>query len=164
MDNRTCNLCNEIKPATDFYGRNKACIKCYNKRGAIYKKNWKKLNPELAKERSRLYGKISYHRSGEEDIQRRLGRWKSGAKRRGIIWSIEYEDIKDLPLICYYSGIELTFKRGEFNTLSLDRLDSSKGYEKGNVVFSSVTANYMKSELSQEEFISMCKKIAAHHK
>ena len=43
---------------------------------------------------------------------------------------------------------------------SLDRIDSSKPYEKNNVVFVSAPINYMKNIMTEEETVAYCKKIA----
>ena len=66
---------------------------------------------------------------------------------------------------CPYSGIDMTFKRGEGrigSNASIDRFDSTLGYMPGNVVFCSNLANMMKSDMSFEEFLDQCKKIAAN--
>ena len=49
-------------------------------------------------------------------------------------------------------------------TASLDRIDSSKGYIKGNVQFISMAANLFKSTMSHEETIRFCKIIALNYK
>lgn len=45
-------------------------------------------------------------------------------------------------------------------TASLDRIDSSKGYEIGNVQFISTAINYMKNTMSHEDTLKLCKIIA----
>ena len=47
-------------------------------------------------------------------------------------------------------------------TASLDRIDSNKGYIKGNVQFISTAINYMKNNMSNEDTIKLCKIIAKH--
>ncbi len=47
-------------------------------------------------------------------------------------------------------------------TASLDRIDSSKGYVKGNVQFTSYMANLAKNYFTEEEFIDFCKAVAEH--
>jgi hypothetical protein len=69
-----------------------------------------------------------------------------------------------MPKICYYTGIALTNKRNLPNTLSLDRIDSNKGYTKNNVVFCCAKINIMKSDMDVDEFIDLCKKISAFQK
>lgn len=49
---------------------------------------------------------------------------------------------------------------GRVNTnISIDRIDSSIGYVRGNVQFVCDVANRMKQDLSQEELLVWCKKI-----
>ncbi len=70
---------------------------------------------------------------------------------------------------CVYSGIELHFpidsKKSSYkeSTASLDRIDSSKGYVKGNVQFVHKHVNMMKSTYSEEYFIELCTFIAKHN-
>lgn len=63
---------------------------------------------------------------------------------------------------CALSGIELKFPEKSsdiFWTASLDRIDSSLGYIKGNVQWVHKDVNLMKNKLSQDYFIEVCKKI-----
>lgn len=62
---------------------------------------------------------------------------------------------------CALSGESLTISNShEYNTASIDRIDSSKGYELGNIQWVHKHINFMKRTYSQEYFISMCKKVA----
>ncbi len=67
---------------------------------------------------------------------------------------------------CALSGIELTFskirKDTTGKTISLDRIDSSKGYVPGNVQFVHKHINIMKNKFDQDYFISLCKSIINH--
>ena len=61
---------------------------------------------------------------------------------------------------CALSGISLKFSsKAYFNTASLDRIDSSKGYELGNVQWVHKHVNFMKRDFEQNYFIDLCKKI-----
>lgn len=72
--------------------------------------------------------------------------------------------------ICPYSGIELDLRKKSSDNIdaifgaSLDRIDSKKGYVKGNVQFVSRCLNYMKNTLTHEETIALCKQIAFHYR
>jgi len=63
---------------------------------------------------------------------------------------------------CAITGVDLVLE-SSYNKnyqASLDRIDSSKGYIKGNVRYTSVSVNWLKSNLTDEhlkEFINICK-------
>lgn len=67
---------------------------------------------------------------------------------------------------CILSGIEICFPRAwgarskTQITASLDRIDSSKGYVKGNVQWVHKAINSMKMNMSDSNFIDLCKKVA----
>lgn len=61
---------------------------------------------------------------------------------------------------CALTGIPMTYKfyEGRVNSnLSIDRIDSTKGYTKDNIQLVCMAANQMKNDLPQEEFLNMCK-------
>jgi hypothetical protein len=62
---------------------------------------------------------------------------------------------------CSLSGININFT--EEQTASLDRIDSSKGYIKGNVQWIHKRLQDMKWDKPQEEFIEWCSLIAKHN-
>lgn len=70
---------------------------------------------------------------------------------------------------CGLSGVEIYFThicpiRGILKqTASLDRIDSEKGYTKGNVQWVHKIVNKMKQNLKDEEFISWCHIISNNH-
>lgn len=47
-------------------------------------------------------------------------------------------------------------------TIGLDRIDSKKGYEVGNIRSSCTTCNIMKMNLSSDEYIKKCLQIEKH--
>lgn len=60
--------------------------------------------------------------------------------------------------ICIYSKVQLILpsirKKSQYlYTASLDRIDSSKGYIKGNVHFISIAMNYLKNNMTHEEML-----------
>lgn len=81
----------------------------------------------------------------------------ASAKSRGIDFKIEYEDMAAVfNGKCALSGISI--EHGE--NASLDRIDSSKGYVSGNIQWVHKDVNKIKTNLNQEYFIYLCKKIA----
>jgi hypothetical protein len=97
---------------------------------------------------------------------------KRGAESRNIEFDITIEDLWELFLQqdrkCALSGLEITFSKIRKDTLgktiSLDRIDSSKGYIKGNIQFVHKHINIMKNSFDQDYFISLCEQIINHNK
>lgn len=81
-----------------------------------------------------------------------LDRSKSRAKRKGFEHNITIEDII-IPKNCPLLGIPLFAGKESVcpNSPTLDRIDSSKGYVKGNVWVISYKANTIKSNATLEE-------------
>jgi len=91
------------------------------------------------------------------------------ARQRGKLGDLSLQDLKEQwekqDGICPYSGISLKLpqtrkKQKSFEMASLDRIDSSKPYEKGNIKFVATPINYMKNSMTEEETIDFCKKIS----
>lgn len=61
---------------------------------------------------------------------------------------------------CALSGMDITISSDKYSTASIDRIDSSKGYEEGNIQWVHKHVNFMKRTYSQDYFIDLCKKIA----
>lgn len=77
---------------------------------------------------------------------------KSNAKRAGIEFDIEIEDL-DWPTHCPALGVELKYGGGRFDdaTASIDRICPNKGYVKGNVQILSAMANRIKTNATAEQ-------------
>lgn len=77
----------------------------------------------------------------------RLANIKHGAKKRNISYNLLDLKVKELiNLPCFYCGKE--------KALGIDRIDSSKGYEEGNVVPCCHICNMMKNKYSLDFFKS----------
>lgn len=106
-----------------------------------------------------------YGWSGHKDISGTyLCQLRKGARRRSICFDISPEELWRQFLKqnkkCAFTGIVLTFneaQRDSSGTASLDRIDSSKGYVKGNVQWVHKDVNYMKGDLSEEQFLNYCR-------
>lgn len=86
-----------------------------------------------------------------------------GAKLRGIPVTITtqqaWEIYESQAGVCALSGIPIAFPVDVYDktwTASLDRIDSSKGYEVGNVQWVHKKINIMKNRFSDSEFIDLC--------
>jgi len=96
----------------------------------------------------------------------------SNSQKRNIEFHLSKEEVHLLSKgYCVYCGSEpkgiFTMKykngkcrlNGEYIYNGIDRIDSKKGYIKGNVVSCCKICNYMKQQLSQEEFFIHIEKI-----
>lgn len=94
---------------------------------------------------------------------------KNSAKRRNLNFTVSDEYLQKLlesqNFICPLTGRELImcWDRKK-NTASLDRIDSSKGYEEGNLQWIHVDANIAKNDLSMSDFVKLCEDIVNHRR
>lgn len=94
------------------------------------------------------------------------GRARRSAKRRGLEYSLEPEDIV-IPETCPYLKIKLSYNKKDSKKpfyYSVDRIDSSKGYIKGNVRIVSILSNTMKSEATSDQLLTFAKSVLEIHK
>ncbi len=99
---------------------------------------------------------------------------KHNCKKRpkDISFNIIIDDIRQLYIKqqgrCALTGNKLTHTKSTERTeadcyiinrwnISVDRIDSSKGYEKDNIQLLGTIVNWMKGDLPQNDFIDLCK-------
>lgn len=116
-----------------------------------YKAHYKSLDYEYQKE---------YRR--EHPAKQLIKSAKSRAAVKGIEFNLSEVDITPLPTHCPILGIELisnvgTGAGGKDNSYSLDRIDPTIGYVKGNVQVISHKANSMKFTATKEELLLFSK-------
>lgn len=134
---KICSICGLEKDENEFYNRsyisNKGnitkdcrCIKCNNK-----------------------YRQIKRLETYEGAI---LASAKYRAKKKHLEFNLELSDII-IPEYCPILKVRLSHgERGNYRyTPSIDRLDNTKGYVKGNIRIISMQANKMKSDSTNEE-------------
>jgi len=82
------------------------------------------------------------------------------ATRKGLDFNIELSDIviPDICPILLVPIIKGTKESYEYSP-SLDRIDNSLGYIKGNIMIISKKANSMKNSATQQELINFCNNI-----
>lgn len=106
-------------------------------------------------------GQNAQNWNGVQDISRTyISSCKNGAKRRGYEWQVSDDDLWNQWLIqnetCALSGIKLIHGVNA----SLDRIDNSIGYVKGNIQWVDKQINKMKSDFDQAEFKELCRLVA----
>ena len=80
---------------------------------------------------------------------------RESAKKRGIPFDLTPNDIDDIgiPLTCPIFGFPIYFHRGKVqdDSISFERIDSTKGYCRDNLVIISYRANKLKSDATFDE-------------
>lgn len=61
--------------------------------------------------------------------------------------------------LCYFTGLPLQREMDRLDTVSIDRLDASRGYEPGNVVLAIKAMNFAKTGHSEEEFFALLEQL-----
>lgn len=132
----------------------------------LYKTGRKPNTPEeniIAKENRRIWErtwKSEYSKNKPE--KRLLWAARKRAKERGLEINIEESDII-IPTHCPYLKIPLVVTRprgsSRRDVISLDRIDTSKGYIKGNIEVISHLANTMKNDATPALLINFAQEI-----
>lgn len=90
-----------------------------------------------------------------KDIKQLCNQLKASAKKRNIEFNLTSNDIDEIgiPITCPVLGIPIHFHKGkkQFDSISFDRIDSSKGYSPDNIVIVSDRVNQLKSNATLEE-------------
>jgi len=130
---------------------------------AKYKREHRLKTLEKTRETEKKYRTLNAERLSEyQKTWRRanpashiLARTKHRAKKEGIDFNISHEDL-NIPEFCPVFGTKLEVCAGKNggpspNSYSIDRIDPSVGYMKGNVRVISNLANAMKQNATKEQ-------------
>lgn len=156
---KKCKKCQEEKNENSFYAQNQnICKSCKIQ----YQKSWNKrtgktyYKPVVKKKKEENYYSSNIFRI-------RIYAAKTRAANKGLNIDINTPYIKNLfnfqNGLCAISKIKMEKEAGPFS-LSIDRIDSNKGYTKDNVQLICSCLNSMKKDLSNDEFISVLKKVS----
>lgn len=152
-----CHICGEYFPEESFQkhnnysyrnNRDKRCGKCKSKQNKKARENY------------------SDEQKLDKIILTRFLEAKARAEKKQIDFDLTIDFLKELffkqKQQCDISKIKMTYEldSGRINTnLSLDRIDSSKGYTKDNIHLVCMAINQMKSDLDIETLLYFCKEI-----
>ena len=145
-----------------------------------YNKKWRESNKEKIKEYNKKRTTERKSESSSKDYRNNktkefrennyekflLYQIKASAKKRNLEFNLTIEDIV-IPKFCKYTNIELTktIGGGLLNSApSIDRIDTNKGYIKGNIQIISHLANKMKSNCTIDELLTFAENVIKLHK
>lgn len=164
---RTCGIekliLNFNKDKTKKYGVGGECKKC----AKISSKHYYLRNKEDIKTRVNCYSK-TYTPKFTRDIDSRLKNLCTNARqRKNKEFNISEIDLQNLwgiqKGLCAYTKLPMLATSNQFNTVSLDRIDSGKGYIVGNIQLVCAAINKMKQEYSEQLFIQLCHYVAQNN-
>jgi hypothetical protein len=158
---KTCRDCGEEKPLSQYY-KHKHLKDGHYSECKVCKDAYAKVYYEKNKEKIIKY-RVNYNRTHERkhyrDIDSRIRQLLKSAATRNAL-ELTQEEAKEIwnrqNGICVYSKLPLTAKANQFNTVSLDRIDSSKHYTKDNVQFVCAAVNRMKQDYTEDLFVLLC--------
>ena len=109
---------------------------------------------------------FSYEDYVPDDLQKEIcSRARKNARSRGLEYNLEHGDIV-IPETCPYLKIKLSYNKKDSKEpfyYSVDRIDSSKGYVKGNVQIISFLSNTMKNGASAHQLLTFAKSVLEIH-
>lgn len=167
-DTIVCPVCNQELPYYNFSvaprsktGRMWVCKDCYQAKpiGMSDTQFRKKYDQEY-------HNRVLEQKRQEFDrhIERYiLTRAKNRAKKLGLDFNLELSDIV-IPEICPLLEVPIVLGNADDYEYSpsIDRIDNSKGYVKGNVWIISKKANSMKNSATKEELTNFCKNVTRY--
>ena len=168
---KICKTCKQEKLLTDFTkskqtktGYRVICKKCRN----AYAKEYVTKNKEHFRTYHKKYREVN-GRSDCNNLRSRLKALINGAQsRKNFDFSIDVDFLETLWKnqngLCVYTKLPLTIKPNQFNTISIDRIDSTKGYTKENTQFICRAVNEMKMDRTEDLFIHLCYLVTQHNK
>lgn len=133
------------------------CAECTQILSTTEKKRIKREKVEGYHEKQKQQRKASWLRNYKQSM---ITKARQRAKKYNFEFNLSVDDI-DIPEICPILEVPLQIgTKGDYEySPSLDRIDNTKGYIKGNVRVISKKANSMKNSATMDELKTFCKNI-----
>ena len=168
MGECSCDNCGITfeKPLTEIVRNEKLNRQNFCSRTCVGKNNIKNFG-----DRENNYN-ISNHSNNNRDEYTGFRDFLRRIKRREHEYNVDLKYLKevwDKSNVCVYSGVILVLPTHLKNnnpliTASIDRIDSTKGYVKGNIQYISITSNHAKNSMSHEQMLEFCRLITENKK
>ena len=182
---KTCDTCRERKHTSEQCERHKenrekwkaqglcitcgtnpvedgvTCSKCRERQKVYYQENRERMREQHRKYyQENREERIEYKRKYYQTVGGKFVTDKISAERRGYSWQLNTGQATIFyTQPCHYCG---EIPNGKLN--GIDRQDNSRGYIVENCVPCCPTCNYAKYQMSPEEFIWHCTKVAQFNK
>lgn len=166
LGEQTCSSCKIDKPLSEFYSNG-----CFSDGTKKYRTKCKSCVLDLSKQKypiSYLTKCKQRSFSPKNFISSIL--YHATKRKQHLGFNIDIFYLLDLYKKqegkCAISGVDMTYIAGVgrvLTNISIDRIDSSLGYVKGNVQFVCDVVNRMKSDLSTEQLYQWCLAIMENH-
>lgn len=130
-----------------------------NRRNALRRRARRPRN-ETEKAANREATNAHYHRTKHDPARYILKVVKARAKQKNMDFDLTLEYLAELiaPRRCAITGLELRWnptKLRDPSSISLDRIDSSKGYVQGNVQIVSLIYNMAKQDWTKDQVLEL---------
>lgn len=167
---KTCGQCGTEKLLSEFhkdktkkFGVSSTCKICAKK----ISKDYYYKNSDHIKRRVTCYSE-TYVPKHSREIDSRLKNLCTKARGRTKEFTLIDQDLLDLwenqNGQCAYTKLPLLATANQFNTVSLDRIDSSKGYVVGNIQLVCAAINKMKQEYTEDLFMLLSHLVTQNNK
>lgn len=161
-----CKICLVTKPLGDFYANG-----CFADGVVKYRSRCKVCVLAKAQQDQPKNYKTKSERRSSSPKAFLSGALNHAAKRKlhlGFDLDLKYLlDLYDSQQgRCALSGVPMTYRAGVGRTstnISIDRIDSRRGYLRGNVQLVCDLVNRMKQDLQEDELVVWCRNILEHH-
>jgi hypothetical protein len=146
----------------------KFCTRCERtKKVSAFQKGSKETKLGLASYCRSCMAQWAKKRSASSPVNRLkvgLNTAKGAARRKGLSFSLSTEDLMSMWEAqdgrCFYTGVRMSYAGDRLQeSVSLDRVDSSKGYVPKNVVLCCNVVNLMKRDMPISELTRWCELI-----
>ena len=160
---KRCQGCQEWLPLVSFYkdkrgslGVRPKCIACVKADAAVFVSNHKE--HFIAQKLRTTVQNNSDRRSLKRENNANTA---SQLTVEAVLEIWERQDGK-----CALTGVPMTHINGQGRVMtnaSIDRIDTERGYEVGNIRLVCTAINYMRNAMDDDELIKWCRAVVAHH-
>jgi hypothetical protein len=158
-----CRLCGETDKTKFYKTYLTRCKKCQAKEQKVSNDKKKAANPKVKKIKVKTFDQKAYYLANILKV--RIFQARKRAAFRNMEFDLTLDKVEQLLIDqkgrCFYSN-RVFDNSSPVNSVSIDRRDSDKGYVMSNINLVCSSVNYMKSDLSECEFLNLIAEITRH--